>query len=162
MSVNANSNGELRSLNRVQPVDPAYVQSWSVALTGDASAGVADITLNMPDDHAFIPIYFGGRSAAGDLVAQLTIDPGIDVQGSALALDMTSEVIAAINGTSRVSFEPERVLFVPDPGTSTNIRLRWDNPGAATTVEAFGQCYLWPVNEVRSLSPRQLWYFLQH
>ncbi len=162
MSVTANSNGELRSLNRVQPVDPAYVQSWAVALTGDASAGVADITFNLPDDHAFIPLYFSGIDNNATTEMQVTISPGIDVQGTALSENITLEVVTAINGNTRFHWECPRVLWVPDPGTSTSIRLRWLNPGAATLVEGAGQVYLWPVNEVRSLSPRQLWYFLQH
>ncbi len=161
MSVAVTSNGELRSLNRVQPIDPAYVQSWAVNLVGDVSAGVADITMAIPQDHAFIPLWFKANDSAASLSAEIQINPAIDVQGVALSDNLFQDIVTAINGVSRFHFIPERILFVPDPGASGSIRLRMANPTASDSIDGAGQCYLWPVNEVRSLSPRQLWYFLQ-
>lgn len=162
MSVAVNTNGELRSLNRLQPVDPAYVQSWATSLTGDGTSGVAEITCDIPQDHAFILLWFSGVDGAATLALQINVNPGIDVQGTALNENFTAEVVTAVSGNTRFHWEPGRVLYVPDPGSAGAIRLRWPNPGVATLVEGSGQAYLWPVNEVRSLSPRQLWYFLQH
>lgn len=161
MSVTVSSNGELRSLNRVQPIDPAYVQSWAVDLTGDASGGVADITFAIPADHAFIPLWFKAIDSAGSLVAELQVNPGIDVQGVSLRDDLVEEQVTVISSTSRFHFTPERILFVPDPGAAGSFRVRVVNPTATDTLTGAGQAYLWPVNEVRALSPRQLWYFLQ-
>ncbi len=162
MSVSANSNGELRSLNRVQPIDPAYVQSWAVTLVGDASGGIADVTLNMPQDHAFVPLWFRITDTAATLAGEITMNPQIDVQGVALTSDLVREQVTAINGLTRFDFVPERILWVPDPGGACTVRCRIPNPGVAQSNQSAGQVYLWPVNEVRSLSPRQLWYFLQH
>lgn len=156
MSVTTTLPAALTSLNRREPVDPAYLATWSNAITGDAGGGTATIGVTVPIDFAVVPLYMTAHNDAADLIVQFLI-----LTGGLGTLGNQVELAAGLAGETRWSWSVPKAFIVPLIGQQVEFRTITANPGAATNMDAAGRALLWPRNEILALPYTTFWPYLQ-